>query len=259
MSVLNALIVAFGIIVAYFSLFFIVGTRIKNNSIVDMGWGLGFVIPTVVLYFFSGQTDPQFILMFLVSFWGLRLTYHLVKRNWGKPEDFRYKLWRRQWKEKVNIIAFQRVYLLQASIMFIVGVPVFVMMNQSSNEISFNLGSLVALALYFTGIFFEAVGDSQLKEHRKRNPKELMTSGLWRLSRHPNYFGNSLIWFGISLFVIIHRPSLWWTIVSPLVMTYILVFISIPILERRMQKKAGWDEYAATTSRFIPWPTKEKI
>jgi len=259
MSFINAILVAFGIIVTYFMFFFVGGTRTKNNSVVDMGWGLGFVIPTVVLYFFTSQTDPQFILLFLVSFWGLRLTYYLVKRNLGKPEDFRYKLWRRQWGKNAISKAFIRVYLLQAVIMAVVSLPVVTMMNETSNDVALNLWSLAALAIYFIGIFFEAVGDSQLKEHRKIAPGELLTSGVWSLTRHPNYFGNSAIWFGITLFVIIHQPSLWWTLVSPLLMTYILVFISTPMVERRMQKKAGWAEYKSSTNMFLPWFKKEKI
>ena len=259
MSLVNAVLVSFGIIVSYFLFFFFVGTRIKNNSIVDMGWGAGFVIPTVILYFFTAGTDPQFLVMFFVSFWGIRLTYYLIKRNWGKPEDFRYKLWRRQWKDKAVINAFVRVYLLQALIMMIVGLPVFIFMTSSSNEISFNLWSLLAIGLYFLGLAFEAIGDSQLKEHRKSGANGVISTGLWAFTRHPNYFGNSALWFGITLFIIIHQPSLWWTLISPVVMTMILYFISTPMLERRMQKKPGWEEYAARARKFIPWFPKENV
>ena len=259
MSPVNAFFVSFGIIVTYFLFFFFVGTRIKNNSIVDMGWGAGFVIPAVVLYFFTAGTDPQFLVMFFVSFWGLRLTYYLIKRNWGKPEDFRYKLWRRQWKDKAVSQALVRVYGLQASIMMIVGLPVFMFLSDSTNEIAFTSWSLIGVALYFLGLAFEAIGDSQLKEHRKTNANSLITTGLWAYTRHPNYFGNSALWFGITLFIMIHQPSLWWTIISPVVMTSILYFISTPMLERRMQKKPGWEAYAAQTRKFIPWFTKENV
>lgn len=259
MSLIQAVLVSFGIIVTYFLFFFLIGTRIKNNSIVDMGWGAGFVIPSVVLYFFTAGSDPQFLVMFFISFWGLRLTYYLIKRNWGKPEDFRYKLWRRQWKNKVVLNAFFRVYGLQAFIMFVVGLPVFLFLNETTNDIRFNVWSLMAIGIYFLGLAFEAIGDSQLKEHRKSGSKEVITTGLWRYTRHPNYFGNSALWFGITLFIVIHQPGLWWSLISPGVMTSILYLISTPMLEHRMKKKPGWNDYAKRTNRFIPWFPKENV
>lgn len=259
MSLIQAVLVSFGIIVTYFLFFFFIGTRIKNNSIVDMGWGAGFVIPTVLLYFFTAGTDPQFLVMFFVSFWGLRLTYYLIKRNWGQPEDFRYKLWRRQWKDKAVVNAFFRVYGLQALVMSVVGLPVFLFLNESTNDIGFNIWSLIAVGIYFLGLAFEAIGDSQLKEHRKSGAKDVMTTGLWKYTRHPNYFGNSAIWFAITLFVVIHEPSLWWSFISPMVMTSILYFISTPMLEHRLKKKPGWEAYAQRTPRFIPWFPKERV
>ncbi len=249
--------IAIVIIVLYFLIFFAIGTLLKNNSIVDMGWGFGFVLPATVLFFLGAQNDARFIALFMVAFWGLRLTYYLVKRNLGQGEDFRYKLMRRQWGQHAVRQAFVKVYGVQAFFMIAVGFSLFRFLSVSDAAV-LTLWAVPGLALFFTGLYFEAVGDSELRLHLKAHPKTLCTTGVWRFTRHPNYFGDAAMWMGMYVYSVALVPSVWWTVFSPLVMFYLLRYVSgVPLMERRLSKKPGWEEYQQKTNLFFPWFPKE--
>jgi steroid 5-alpha reductase family enzyme len=242
------------IILAYFMVFFIVGTIIKNNSIVDIGWGLGYVVASWVLFFIEGTYHlGAIIINVAVSLWGLRLFYHILKRNLFAEEDFRYQNWRKNWGKWVIPRAFVQVYLLQGFFMWVIGSSSYFV---NTNETSFNALGIIGLVIWLVGYLFEVFGDAQLKRHIASKKGGLITSGVWTYSRHPNYFGEVLMWSGLFLFGIFNGAP-WYSIVSPLAMFYVLYFISTPLLEARMQKYEGWDDYAARTNKFFAWfPTK---
>ncbi len=248
----------FLIILMYFIVFFIVATVIKNNSIVDMGWGLGFVLVTIYTYFNAGHfTIRGTVTLALVAIWGLRLAKHIFQRNLGKPEDFRYANWRKEWGKWVVPRAFFQIFVLQGIFMYIVVFPV--LLIQRSNLPGFGLFEITGLIFWIIGFYFEAVGDWQLKQF-KINPEnngKIITNGLWQYTRHPNYFEEALMWWGIWVMAL-SVPMGWLGVISPLVITYLLRFVSgVPMLEKKYKDREDFKSYAAKTNAFVPWFPKE--
>jgi steroid 5-alpha reductase family enzyme len=245
------MLIALYMVLGFFTGFFIVAQIIKNNSIVDIGWGLGFVLVSWALFFLYGSdTVVAIITNILVSLWGLRLFYHILKRNLFEAEDFRYANWRKQWGKWVVPRAFLQVFMLQGILQFAIGSTAYYV---NINEQSFATISIVGIVVWLIGYGFEVVGDRQLRNHIKNpNTSGLLTSGLWKHTRHPNYFGEALLWWGLYLFVILNGAP-WYLIISPIVITTVLYFISTPLLEESMQKREGWDAYATKTSKFVPF------
>jgi steroid 5-alpha reductase family enzyme len=236
-------------VLSYFTLFFIVATIIKNNSIVDIGWGLGYVLTAWFLFVINGTTSLTAILAnIMVTLWGLRLFYYILKRNIFEAEDFRYAAWRKAWGKFVIPRAFIQVFMLQGIFLFMIGSTTFYL---NVTDTKFHALSLIGIAIWILGFYFEVVGDKQLKDHSK-NPitRGLLTSGLWKYTRHPNYFGEATMWWGIFIFAAILGAPLYY-IISPLTITLVLYFISTPLLEKSMKEKEGWDAYAKRTSMFL--------
>ncbi len=242
------------IVFVYFLLFFIVAQVVKNNSIVDMGWGAGFVIVALATLFLGGYyTERSLLVTLLVAIWGLRLTYHIVRRNFGKPEDFRYAKWRKEWGRWLVPRAFLQVFMLQGVMMLAISYSV-ILINSYEGS-SLNLLDITGLLVWITGFFFESVGDKQLARFLKdpANKGKVIQSGLWKYTRHPNYFGEATMWWGI--FILALSVPLGWTgIISPLTITILLLFVSgVPMLEKQMMQNPEYREYAKRTSKFFPW------
>lgn len=247
----------------YFIMIFVVAQIIKNNSIVDMGWGPGFVLGTwVSLLTASNPTVLSYFIVAFITLWGLRLFVRIAKRNWHKPEDFRYANWRKEWGKNVVIISFFRVFILQAIINFIVGsASYYVILN---NQFVFSgVGQwIVYLGVIFalTGLVFEVVGDEQLRRHIDKGTHSLMKEGLWSITRHPNYFGEIFIWLGlyilgISMLFNQNVSIVFYLIlvISPALMALILIYLSTPMLEKNMEKYDGWDDYVNNTPMIFPF------
>ena len=251
---------------AYFTIIFLIATAIKNNSIVDIGWGMGFVVGSwLTLFVTENPTILSYVIVGFITVWGVRLSARLLRRNYGKPEDFRYAQWREEWGDKVVIIAFFRVFMVQGIINFVVGSASYTVIKYNQFSIGSNHQYLVYLALLiaFVGLFFEVVGDEQLRRHIAKGSRTLLQSGLWSITRHPNYFGEILIWIGLyaSGITLIFTNSVnpfyyLLLIISPVLMTTVLIKVSTPLLEKNMEKYASWEEYTKRVPMIFPWGKK---
>lgn len=248
----------FLVLFVFFFIVFIIGQFLKDNSIVDMAWGSGFVLSA--LYTFISNPDSGIkgvVITAAIVLWGTRLTYHIARRNIGKPEDYRYVEMRKRWGTKgVAVKAFFNVYFLQLCIQYVVTLPV-IYGNATQQHLS--VVNTIGMLIWCIGIFFEAVGDYQLKLFKKdpSNKGKIMDRGLWALTRHPNYFGDAAMWFGIFLIAISNWNGLW-IVVSPILMTFFLVFVSgVRMLEKKYDGRADFDAYKKRTSAFIPWFPKQ--
>lgn len=243
----------------YMTLFFIVAQIKKNNSIVDIGWGIGFVIIAFYTLYINGNYNPRSILVTaLVVIWGMRLFYHILKRNLGKSEDFRYAAWRKEWGKWLVPRAFFQVFMLQGAIMLVVAYPI--IMNNDRSIGSLGYGEIIGLGIWIVGFIFEALGDKQLKEFiaDKKNKGKIMKEGLWKYTRHPNYFGEATMWWGIFIISFSSKSGIY-GIISPITITLMLLYVSgVPMLEEHYKDNKEFQDYAKVTSKFIPWCTKKK-
>lgn len=242
--------------------FFVLGTARGTHRIVDVAWGTAFAAVAVVTYAVSagaeeGDGGRRLLVTALTVVWGLRLAGHIAWAGRGRGEDPRYAEMLDKAPGSRTAYAFRKVYLLQGALVWLVSLPV-----QASGYVTGPLGpvALAGAAVWLVGLFFEAVGDHQLARF-KADPAHrglIMDRGLWRYTRHPNYFGDFCVWWGIFLAATADDPVVAAAVlVSPLVMSYLLIAGSGKrLLERRMASRPGWDEYAARTSGFFPLPPR---
>jgi steroid 5-alpha reductase family enzyme len=225
----------------------------NDNSIVDVAWGLGFIWTAAVLAVARpGLAPAEALVGTLVLLWGLRLSSHVWRRNRGRPEDFRYAEMRRKWGRSARLKAFFFVFMLQGLLMFVVALPVIVVFGAPARPLS--VLDAAGAAVFAAGFLFEVVGDRQLAAHLAdpANKGKLMTRGLWAATRHPNYFGESLLWWGIGLIALSSRNG-GIALLGPLVMTLLLVFVSgVPLLEKKYAGRPDWEAYKARTPMFVP-------
>ena len=233
----------------------------KNNvTIVDSLWGTGFVLVAwMTLFQVDGVRERQFLLTGITTLWGVRLTLYLTWRNHGKGEDPRYAAWRESSGEQFRFTSLFKVFLLQALFLWIIALAL--QAGQAgSRSVPFGLVDIVGASLWLCGFIFESVGDWQLAKFKSNpaNKGKVMRTGLWRYTRHPNYFGESLIWWGVFT-IAAADISNWWTVISPVVITAVLLKMTgIPLTEKlSKQKRPGYADYIATTSPFFPLPPKK--
>ncbi len=240
---------------AYMAMGYLIAVIQKRNDVADVAWGLGFVFLAWLSYYLSGGNDRASVVNLLVTVWGLRLAWHIHARNHGKPEDFRYAQWRRDWKH-FYLRSFLQVFMLQGVLLFITIWPV-LFINLSLPAPTHWLDA-VGMVVWLIGFYFECAGDYQLRQFKKRpgSKGEIMTTGLWRYTRHPNYFGEALQWWGIFLFAL-SMPGGWMTAAGPLVITYLLRYVSgVPMLEKKYEGNEKFEAYKKQTSVFFPLPPK---
>ena len=235
---------------------------LKNVSIVDIGWGIGFVL---VAWLAAPVTvGPPMILKGLITVWGLRLAYYLWMRNHGKPEDYRYVAMREKQGSSFVWSSLFRVFVLQGVIMWVVSLPIQAAAARPVTSVEDASPCLilsgVGLAVWVIGLFFEAVGDFQLARF-KANPNNqgrVMDRGLWRWTRHPNYFGDFCVWWGHWLIClgVSEMSATWWTVLSPAIMSFFLIKVSgVALLEKAMKERSPeYEDYIRRTSSFFPWP-----
>jgi steroid 5-alpha reductase family enzyme len=244
------------LVFSYMSFVFILAIILKDNSIVDIFWGLGFIVLTVFSLWHSGSTDfKKIFVSSLVLVWGLRLSVHIFFRNRGRGEDFRYANWRRTWNNFV-LRSFLQVFMLQGFFMLVIAWPVLHINYGASVESG--MIDLAGSLIFLIGFLFEAVGDSQLVAFRKdtSNAGQIITTGLWKYTRHPNYFGEALLWWGIWLMAVPVVDGIY-TVLSPITITLLLRYVSgVPMLEKKYEGRADWEEYKAKTPVFVPFKLK---
>jgi len=247
-----------GALLAYMTFFFILSLIKKRNDIADIAWGIGFVMLAWLSFFLSEGVDiRQIIVCALVTVWGVRLAAHIYMRNKGKKEDYRYLAWRKEWGKLFYIRSYLQVYLLQGILLYIIVLPVLLINKDIGGDLV--ILDFIGIFVWCVGFFFEVVGDAQLAKFlkNKKNKGKLMTEGLWAYTRHPNYFGESFLWWGVFL-IAFSATNLLWLIVSPLLITLLVLKISgVPILEKKMEKHPDFEEYKRRVSVFVPLPPKK--
>lgn len=236
--------------------------KLKDMSIVDLYWGPGFGIVALVTYFASvdaGVDSRRLLVTVLTCAWGFKLGLYLFQRNHGKGEDPRYTdMIRVPYAGQVALQSLLRVFVLQGVILWLISLPVQLAQYQTQPTAIGVIGWLGAL-LWLVGFLFETVGDWQLKQFKAdpANRGKVMDRGLWRYTRHPNYFGNACLWWGLWLIACDHWSGLV-LVFAPLLMTHFLLNVTgKKLLEERMiATRPGYAEYVARTSGFLPWPPK---
>jgi steroid 5-alpha reductase family enzyme len=243
------------------ALLWLLSLALRNSSIVDIFWGTGFVIVAWTAFWLApeGFVTRKLLLNGLVTIWGLRLSLHILTRNWGKPEDFRYQAWRKEAGVAWWWRSFFKVFFLQGIILWIVATPLIAVQVSKQPEQLTGLDYL-AILIWLIGFTFEALGDWQLRRFKANpaNKGKVLDTGVWRYTRHPNYFGDAAQWWAYYLIAL--AAGAWWTIFSPLLMTSLLLRVSgVSLLEKTLkEEKPGYKEYIEATSEFIPWFPRKK-
>ncbi|MAT07015.1 MAG: hypothetical protein CL424_18430 [Acidimicrobiaceae bacterium] len=260
MTVSTALLAAAVAVVVVMLATWLLSLPLRNASIVDITWGLGFVVVAWSVRL-QGDTNTgrQWLLVALTTIWGLRLAGYLFWRNHGEPEDYRYRAMRKRWGDRFPIISLLTVFTLQGVLMWIVSLPV--QLGQVSDTPDVGVLAYVGVALWVVGITFETVGDAQLARFKSdpANEGRVLDTGLWRYTRHPNYFGDCCVWWGIAL-VAAESGTGAWGIIGAVVMTVLLLRVSgVALLEKSLRKrKPDYQAYVERTSAFVPLPPKRR-
>jgi steroid 5-alpha reductase family enzyme len=236
---------------------------LRKNDLADVLWGPAFPLTAIAsLYLgsnrvFADLDSRSVLLIMLITIWAIRLFTHVGWRNlFHLQEDIRYNNWRKQWGKTWVLRSYLQVFVLQALILYVFLSPI--LLSLSSPPQSMGFLAYLGLVVWVVGFLFESIADEQLRRFKKNtaNKGKIMTQGLWSWSRHPNYFGEVVQWWGIWLMVL-EIPYGWLTIVSPLGVTYIILKVSgVSMLEELMQSRVGFEEYKKRTSEFIPMPPK---
>jgi steroid 5-alpha reductase family enzyme len=231
----------------------LISLPLKDVSIVDIAWGLGFVLITWTTFLAGTPSESDLLLPLLATVWGLRLSGYLVWRNIGKPEDYRYREMRNHRPRSFPMRSLLTIFALQGVLMWIIALPLQTV--HSSGNASFVL-TLIGVLLWVTGFVFESVGDWQLARFKADpgNSGRVMDRGLWRYTRHPNYFGDFLVWWGFYSLALASGAA-WWSIVGPIIMSVLLIRVSgVTLLEKSLKRrKRGYTDYVSRTNAFFPW------
>jgi steroid 5-alpha reductase family enzyme len=275
MSLTETLVVNGTIVLSLLTLLWIVSLLRQDAGIIDPFWGFGFVVIAWVTWSRTSEDSIRnSLLVVLTTVWGLRLSLFLLMRNAGHAEDYRYRAMRNHHGKRFWWVSFLTVFLLQGVIMLFVSLPLQVAMI-SADFRSIGTGAPGATAnpstplwlldwcgvtIWAIGVFFESVGDLQLKRFRANteNHGRVLDTGLWRYTRHPNYFGDFCVWWG--LWIVAASGGAWWTIVSPLLMSFLLLKVSgVSLLEKTItERRPAYAEYIRRTNAFFPGPPRGK-
>jgi steroid 5-alpha reductase family enzyme len=257
----TSVLLALATILGMAFLLWIVSVMRKDASIIDPAWGLGFVF-LAWFYFITSEvhTSRRPLVVALVTVWGLRLSAYLFWRNRGKGEDYRYREMRDIRPRSFALRSLFTVFFLQAVILWLVSLSLYQAFRAPTPR-GISLLDAVGVLVFAVGLFFEVGGDWQLGRFRSdlANRGRVLDRGLWRYTRHPNYFGDALVWWGLFL-IALATPSSAWTLASPVLMTFLLMRVSgVTLLEKKLgERKPQYRDYMRRTSAFFPWPPKRR-
>jgi steroid 5-alpha reductase family enzyme len=262
MTFLEIYVVGLLVILAAMTALWLLSLAPKNSSIVDPLWGPGFVLVNWVYFALTddGFGGRKWLISALVTVWGLRLGLYLLARNWGKGEDFRYARWREQAGDAWWWRSYFKVFVLQGVILWVVSAPLLAAQFAAAPA-RLTVIDALAVPVWAVGFFFEAVGDWQLARFKANpaNKGKVLNTGVWRYTRHPNYFGDAAQWWGFWLVAAAAEYG-FLTVFSPAIMTFFLLRVSgVAMLERDIEeRRPGYKAYIETTSAFIPMPPRRK-
>ncbi len=245
-------------VVLYGSLWFFVSRGLCRNDVADIAWGISFIaFALVAQWATSNSSNRAMLLVALIIVWGVRLSIHIGIRNWGKAEDARYRKWREEWGRNATVRAYFQVFLLQGFLAVAVLLPTTYVLAQQDSALT--VLDAIGVSLWLVGFAFEVVSDFQLVRF-KRDPDNrgrLITSGLWKYTRHPNYFGEVTLWWGVWL-IACSVAGGWATIVGPVTITALILWVSgIPMLEKKYEGNPEFENYRQRTSSFFPLPQRK--
>lgn len=245
-------------VAAWMTLGWAIAVAKKNNGLADVCWGIGFIGIAWICLALGERSTTAWIAAALVTTWGIRLSAHIGSRNLlKKDEDKRYAAMRPKWNGRDSLRSFTDVFALQGVIMLVIALPI---MAVSAFRLPFSAWTTAGIAVWAAGFVIETAADLQLRRHT-RNPANkgvLLTTGLWAWSRHPNYFGEALLWWGIFL-ATIPSPAAWYAWVGPLAITLLLRFVSgVPPLERHYAGRPDFEAYKKRVPVFIPFPPRSR-
>lgn len=256
---MSPLLVGAAVLFCYMCALFVVALIRRDNGTADVGYGIGFIVLAAAVLSVSPVRSPFApVLAALVLVWGIRLATRIYLKNRGKPEDFRYKAWRDAWGGWFLPRSFLQVYMLQGFVIFIVALPVTLSLAYPA-AVATPWPVALGAALWCIGFFFESRADAELDRFigKPENKGRVMTEGLWKYSRHPNYFGESLMWWGIAIAAAGISAVPLVGFVSPVLITFLLLKVSgVPMLEKRWEGNPEWEAYKVRTSVFIPLPPR---
>jgi steroid 5-alpha reductase family enzyme len=253
----DALQTAAAAVLLYMLLWFAASLVLKRNDVADVAWGGGFIVAALAALISSGAaTDRAVLVIVLVIIWGLRLALHIGMRNRSKGEDARYRKWREEWGRYATVRSFFQIFILQGVLLLVISLPVIRVITAPDTLLTLMdfLGSIV----WLIGFLFEAISDWQLQQYKKdpAHKGTVITTGLWRYSRHPNYFGEVTLWWGVFLLALA-APDGWMTIIGPITITALILGVSgIPMLEKKYEGNSEFRAYKRKTSAFFPLPPK---
>lgn len=252
------LIIASLAVFIHLTVFFIISIYRKNNNVIDIAWGIGFVFIALLSLFLNENFQiRQIIVTSLIVLWGVRLTAHIYMRMKQGRTSNRYGRLRKNFGEMSLTKKISYAFVFQLLVLLLMIYPVLFINSLQNPPLKFS--DFIGLTIWLIGFFFETVSDHQLSTFLKRseNENKILKKGLWKFTRHPNYFGEALMWWGLFIFAT-SLPGGWITIVGPITITYMLFFVSgIPLIEKKFKNHPEYIEYKKTTSAFIPWFSKK--
>jgi len=250
------------LVLALMTALWAVSVFVRDASIVDPWWSIGFLLVTGLTVARTGLTPGKTLLLGMVGAWAIRLWLHLLSRSRGKPEDPRYAAFRRKYgAERYWWVSFFQVFLLQGVLVVLISAPLQLAAAADAPD-PVSLADLAGLGLFVVGFAIEAAADAQLASYRRakerggaESPGPVLETGLWRFSRHPNYFGEAVLWWGFFLCAL-DEPMGWATVLAPALMTFLLVKVSgVAMLDAHMAAtRPEYADYIRRTSAFLPWP-----
>lgn len=252
---------ALAAVVVMMTVVWVFSVRKRDASIIDIFWGLGFVLAAWSYFWISeASTARKYLVIALVTLWGLRLSVYILWRNWGKGEDYRYQAMRAKDPRGFPLRSLYTVFWLQAILLWTISMPL-LQAQLAATPTGLVWLDLLGLVFFVIGFVFEAGGDWQLARFKAdlANRGKVLDRGFWRYTRHPNYFGDAMVWWGFFLLAAATPGSLW-TIYSPIVMTLLLLRVSgVALLEKGLKEsRPGYQDYVERTSAFFPWFPKPR-